>query len=131
VRRGDFDQYHEILRENAPHINNIINPEIEVVKIIENMIRAPGVADVAELGGGQIKFVGVYLDKTSRLAGIKLADLPEKVSDARPLIAAIVREDELIIPRGDDRLMPGDLIYFISEKDKLQASGDPGSFSQV
>jgi trk system potassium uptake protein TrkA len=120
VRRGDFDQYHEILRENAPHIDNIINPEIEVVKTIENMIRAPGVADVAELGGGQIKFVGVYLDKTSRLAGIKLADLPEKVSDARPLIAAIVREDELIIPRGDDRLMPGDLIYFISEKDKLQ-----------
>lgn len=25
----------------------------------------------------------------------------------------------MIIPRGNDRLMPGDLIYFISEKDKL------------
>jgi len=121
VRRGDFDQYHEILRENAPHIDNIINPEIEVVKTIENMIRAPGVADVGELAGGQIKFVGVYLDKNSRLAGIKLADLPDKVTHARPLIAAIVREEEeLIIPRGNDRLMPGDLIYFISEKDKLQ-----------
>jgi len=109
------------LRENAPHIDNIINPEIEVVKTIENMISAPGAADVGELAGGQIKFVGVYLDKNSRLAGIKLADLPDKVTHARPLIAAIVREEEeLIIPRGNDRLMPGDLIYFICEKDKLQ-----------
>jgi trk system potassium uptake protein TrkA len=120
VRRGDFDQYHDILRENAPHIDNIINPEIEVVKTIENMIRVPGVADMGELAGGQIKFVGVYLDKASRLAGIKLAELPEKVTNTRPLIAAVIRDEELIIPRGNDRLMPGDLIYFISEKDKLQ-----------
>jgi trk system potassium uptake protein TrkA len=120
VRGGDFDQYHNMLRKNAPYIDNIINPEIEVVKTIENMIMAPGIADVAELGGGQIKFVGVYLDASSRLAGIKLAELPEKVAGARPLIAAIVREEELIIPRGEDRLMPGDLIYFISDKDRLQ-----------
>jgi trk system potassium uptake protein TrkA len=35
------------------------------------------------------------------------------------LIAAVVREEELIIPRGNDRLLPGDLVYFISEDDKL------------
>ena len=120
VRHGDFDQYHDILREHAPHIDNVINPEIEVVKTIESMLRVPGAADVGEFADGRILFIGVYLDKTSRLAGIKLAELPDKVPDARPLIAAIVREEELIIPRGDDRLMPGDLVYFISEKDKLQ-----------
>jgi trk system potassium uptake protein TrkA len=32
----------------------------------------------------------------------------------------VVREEELIIPRGDDYLMPGDLVYFISEEEKLQ-----------
>ena len=31
VRHGDFDQYHDILREHAPHIDNIIIPEIVVV----------------------------------------------------------------------------------------------------
>ncbi len=120
VRGGDFDQYHDILRDNPPHIDNIINPEIEVVKTIENMIRVPGAADVGELADGQIQFVGVYLDKASRLAGIKLAELPERIGDSRPLIAAIIRDEELIIPRGNDRLMPSDLIYFICEKDKLQ-----------
>ena len=31
----------------------------------------------------------------------------------------MVREDELIIPTGNDRLESGDLVYFISEEDKL------------
>ena len=49
-----------------------------------------------------------------------MSDLPGKIGGARLLIAAIIRNDEdLIIPRGDDRLEPGDIVYFISEEDKL------------
>ena len=54
------------------------------------------------------------------MAGVKLAEIPDKITHVRLLIAAVLREDELIIPRGDDYLMPGDLVYFISEEDKLQ-----------
>ena len=120
VRDADFDKYHEHFREHAPHIDTIINPEIEVVKTITSMMSVPGAVDVGEFADGRIKFIGIYLDKNSRLAGVKLADLPSKIdNNARPLIAAVVREEELIIPRGNDRLMPGDLVYFISEEDKL------------
>jgi trk system potassium uptake protein TrkA len=83
------------------------------------MMRVPGAVDVGEFADGRIRFIGIYLDKNSRLAGIKLTELPEKITDSRPLIAAVVRDEELIIPRGKDRLMPGDLVYFISEEDKL------------
>ena len=120
VRDGDFDRYHDHFRENAPHIDTIINPEIEVVKTIESLMSVPGAADVGEFADGRIKFIGIYLDKDSRLAGVKLAEIPDKITHIRLLIAAVVREEELIIPRGDDYLMPGDLVYFISEKDKLQ-----------
>ncbi len=119
VRDGDFDQYYDHLHEHAPHIDTIINPEIEVVKTIESMMSVPGAVDVGEFADGRIKFIGIYLDKNTRLAGVKLADLPEKIAKGRPLIAAVVREEELIIPRGNDRLMPGDLVYFISEEEKL------------
>jgi trk system potassium uptake protein TrkA len=119
VREADFDQYHQNLREQAPHIDTIINPEVEVVKTIESMMSVPGAVDVAEFADGRIKFVGVYLDKNSRLAGVKLSDLSGKVTGPRLLIAAVVREEELIIPGGNDRLMPGDLVYFISEQEKL------------
>ena len=119
VRDGDFDKYHDHFREHAPHIDTIINPEIEVVKTIESMLKVPGAADVGEFADGRIKFIGIYLDKNSRLTGVKLAEIPHKITHIRLLIAAVVRGEELIIPRGDDYLMPGDLVYFISEEEKL------------
>ncbi len=119
VRESDFDRYTQNLREQAPHIDTVINPEIEVVKTIESMMSVPGAVDVAEFADGRIKFVGVYLDKNSRLAGEKLSKLSGKITGPRLLIAAVVREEELIIPRGNDRLMPGDLVYFISEQENL------------
>jgi trk system potassium uptake protein TrkA len=120
VRDADFDAYHAHFREKAPNIDTIINPEIEVVKTIDRLMQVPGAVDVGEFADGRIKFVGVYLKPDSRLAGIQLYDLPDKLGEARLLIAAVVREEELIIPHGEDRLMPGDLVYFISEEDKFR-----------
>jgi len=119
LRDADFDEYHNNFREHAPHIDTIINPEIEVVKTIYRMMSVPGAVDIGEFADGRIKFVGVNLEDESRLSGVQLSNLPEIIGEARPLIAAVVREDELIIPTGNDRLEPGDLVYFISEEDQL------------
>lgn len=119
VRNGDFDIYHDNFREKSPHIDRIINPEIEVIKTIERLMSVPGAVDVGEFADGRVKFVGIRIDKDARLAGASLSDLPSIIGKQRTLIAAIVREEQLIIPGGSDRLMAGDLVYFISEKDKL------------
>jgi trk system potassium uptake protein TrkA len=140
LRDADFDEYHGNFSEHAPHIDTIINPEIEVVKTIYRMMSIPGAVDIGEFADGRIKyrmmsipgavdigefadgrikFVGVNLEDESRLAGAQLSDLPDIIGETRLLIAAVIREDELIIPRGNDRLEPGDLIYFITEEDKL------------
>lgn len=119
VRNADYDKYHETFQANAPHIDTVINPEIEVVKTIDRMMSVPGAVDVGEFAGGLVKLIGVKLDKDAQLAGIRLTELPEKTGNQRILIAAVVRNEELIIPRGDSRLMPDDLVYFISEEDKL------------
>ncbi len=118
IRNSDFDEYHKIFREHAPHIDTVINPEIEVVKTIERLLEVPGAVDVGEFADGRMKFIGVRLDATARLAGIKLSDIKTKMG-RRTLIAAVIRNEELIIPTGKDRLLPGDLVYFISEADKL------------
>lgn len=119
VRGAGFDEYHEIFREQAPYIETVINPEIEVVKTIERLMHVPGAVDVGEFADGEIKFVGIYLDMDSPLAGVQLSDLPQHLGNQQLLIAAVVREEEVIIPRGQDFLLAGDLIYFISQKDRL------------
>lgn len=119
IRGADFDPYHETFRQQAPHIDTVINPEIEVVKTIERLMRVPGAVDVGAFAGGRINFVGVYLDKNAHLAGARLVDLPGMIDQQRLLIAAILRDEEVIIPTGRDKLLPGDLIYFISEESRL------------
>ena len=120
IRNADFDNYHENLREAAPHIDTIINPDTEVVNTIYRMMSVPGAVDIGEFADGRLKFIGVNLEDHSKLVGARLSELPAIIGEARPLIAAVVREDELIIPRGKDRLRSGDLVYFISEEEKLQ-----------
>ncbi len=119
IRNSDFDKYHDTFREHAPHIDTIINPEIEVVKTIDKLMSVPGAVDAGEFADGRIKFIGIRLDKNARLAGARLSEISAKIGKQSPLIAAIVRNEELIVPRGNNRLMPGDLVYFISEADKL------------
>lgn len=117
VRNADFDDYHEVLKKEAPHIDTVINPEIEVVKSIERLMRVPGAVDVGEFADGHFKFIGTRLEDSAALAGIQLVDIVTRTGKERPLIAAIIRNDELIVPRGKDRLLPGDLVYFISRAD--------------
>ncbi|MBL0715496.1 MAG: NAD-binding protein [Desulfosarcina sp.] len=76
LRGDDFDRYHETFKVNAPHIDTVINPDIEVVRTIERLMSVPGAVDVCEFADGRIKFVGVYLEPGSRLTGVRLADLP-------------------------------------------------------
>lgn len=119
IRGAGFDQYYDTFRDQSPFIETVINPEIEVVKTIQRLMDVPGAVDVGEFANGRIKFVGVNLSPDTLLAGKKLADLPGILGDRRVLIAAIIREEEVIIPRGRDRLEPGDLVYFICEDHKL------------
>jgi trk system potassium uptake protein TrkA len=72
---------------------------------------------VDDFAEGRVKFVGIHLDKSARLAGVPLMEIPAQIGKKIPLIAAVIRDEELIIPRGNDRLLAGDLVYFISEKD--------------
>jgi trk system potassium uptake protein TrkA len=119
IRDAGFDDYHQNFKDAAPHIDTVINPEIEVVKTIQRLMRVPGAVDVGEFAEGRVKFVGIRLDEASPMAGVRLSDFSAMFGQARPLIAAVVRGDELIIPRGNNVLEPGDLVYFISEKKRL------------
>lgn len=120
VRNVDFDPYHERLKKENPHIDTVINPETEVVNTIRKLMDVPGAVDVGDFVDGQVKYVGIRLDKHSPMAGMRLIDFPSKFGGDRPLIAAIIRNNEVIVPRGANSIEPGDLIYFVCETEKLE-----------
>lgn len=85
-------------------------------------MNVPGAVEVGEFADGRLVFVGIYLDGSARLSGVRLSDIYSRTGKKSPLISAVVREEELIIPRGKHRLKAGDLIYFISKKESLMES---------
>ncbi len=122
IRHADFDNYHNIFKEQPPYIDTVINPEIEVVNTIERLISVPGATEVVDLAEGRLKLVGVRLGEDSPYARQKLSDLSARSGGRLFLVAAIVRSEKMIVPRGNTRLMANDIVYFISEKEALGRS---------
>ncbi|MEW5734219.1 MAG: Trk system potassium transporter TrkA [Thermodesulfobacteriota bacterium] len=114
IRDADYTDFAAKLRENPPHIDTIINPELEMSRFIVRLLEEPGAEDVAVFGGGRVRLVGVRVAPLSRLAGVRMKDLLANTGGRKLLIAAIVREEKLIIPSGRDTILQNDLVYFLA-----------------
>ncbi len=71
-----------------------------------------------ELHGGNLLLIGVKLHGDSPLLDHKLKDLP--VKDHNFHVAAIKRNNETIIPKGNDDILRDDLLYFITTPPYIQ-----------
>ncbi|MDE7414576.1 MAG: Trk system potassium transporter TrkA [Muribaculaceae bacterium] len=65
-----------------------------------------------ELHNGRLLLIGVKLHEDSRLLNCKLKDLPVQHHDFH--VAAIKRNNETIIPHGNDEIRYDDIVYFIT-----------------
>lgn len=119
IRSADFDGYRENLKNDAPYIDTIINPEIVVVNTIRRLMSVPGAIDMGSFADGKVSFVGLRIDEQSPMANINLIDFSSIFGSKRPLISAIIRGDKTIVPKGDDKVLPKDIVYFIAETEKL------------
>lgn len=115
IRKSEFDSYHDRFKNENPHIDTVINPEIEVVNTIKKLMEVPGATDVGSFVDGKVKYIGLRLGRHSPMAGMKLIDFSSRFGQDRPLIAAIIRNNEVIVPRGSNSVEAGDLVYFICE----------------
>lgn len=115
IRDEEYTAFTKTLRGELLNIGMVINPEVEVVKTIQRMITMPGAVDVSEFAGGRLKLVGVKIRDDSPLAGMKLKDLRSLTGDLRLIVGAIIREDALIIPGGQDGLQTDDITYVVAE----------------
>lgn len=66
----------------------------------------------AELHNGDLLLIGVKIHSNSVLLNVKLKDMPVTTHDFH--IAAIKRNNETIIPNGNDEILPDDVVYFIT-----------------
>lgn len=75
-----------------------------------------------ELHNGNLLLIGVKLHSHSPLINCKLKDLPVKAHDFH--VAAIKRNNETIIPGGNDEILHDDIVYFITTPPFVQEVRD-------
>lgn len=100
----------QIIREMG--IDYVIYPEQLAAIDIANSLSHNWSRYWGELHNGDLLLIGVKIHDNSVLLNVKLKDLPVTTHDFH--IAAIKRNNETIIPNGNDEILPDDVVYFIT-----------------
>ena len=108
----------ELFSPNHLAVDVTISPEIEVAKAITRSIEVAGAFDVFSLLSAQVKIVGVRPKRKSPLLNTPLKMLPGLFPDLEVTIGCIIRDEKVIIPSGEDRILDGDEVYCLVHADK-------------
>ena len=108
-------------REHAP-VDVLISPEILLTQYIARLIEYPGALQVMDFAGGKAQLVATEAEAGGLLIGQKLYTLRHHMpggSDAR--LAAIYRQGQLILPKGDTIIEENDLVFFLAARRHIPA----------
>lgn len=118
IRDPEYLSQRSFLRD-ALGLALIINPEYECAKEISRILRMPGAARVEAFPKSNAEIVEFKVGSGSPLAGIQLSELEAKTK-AKVLIAAIERNENLIIPGGRETISAGDRISVIGASPEMR-----------
>ncbi|MDE6464165.1 MAG: Trk system potassium transporter TrkA [Muribaculaceae bacterium] len=117
-----IDTYDFMNPSNAAHVRHmgvdrVIYPEHLAAEEIITSLRRSWARNWFELHDGCIMLAGVKLREGAPLAGIQLKDFAFGHRNFH--VAAIKRNHETIIPRGDDYMQVGDILYFTTTREHI------------
>jgi len=116
VRSPEYVQKDQALFREWMGIDLLINPEMVTALEILQILKTPAALDVEEFAEGLVRLLEVNLRKDSPFANIQLKSL---TLPASILVVGILRQDKMIIPNGNDLLLPDDHVFFIGEHDAI------------
>jgi trk system potassium uptake protein TrkA len=95
-------------------VHSLIYPEMLAAKEIVDAVKMSWIRQWWEFCGGALVLVGTKMRETAEILDVPLHELGGR--DIPFHIVAIKRNNETIIPRGDDRILLGDIVYFTTTK---------------
>ena len=121
IRDLDFLSASQVYLKENFNIDLMINPEYITAREINRILMMPAALNVEDFAQGKVRIFETKIQPGSQLADIPLKDLrlPQDV-----LAGLIFRNNLMIIPHGDDYLLPNDNAFFVG------ASGEIEKFSK-
>jgi len=106
------------LLQDSLNIDDLVDPRMTTVSRIMEHVHRGTIGTVYSLLDGQYEFIEAKILEKSELVNKKIRDLnlPEDIR-----IGAIVRKNQVIIPRSNFIFEREDLVVFLAKREELQA----------
>ncbi len=113
-------EYVELWREGQLDVDFVVSSELETAHAISRIIGVPAARQTDVFADGQVQLVefDVQNGVAPEVVGVPLRDATFP-RDSK--VAAIIRQDEMLLPKGDERIAPGDRIVIIGSPQAAQA----------
>jgi trk system potassium uptake protein TrkA len=117
VRNQEYAEKDKLIFNESLGIDLTINPEMVTALEISRILLTPAALDVEDFADGRVRMLEVKIPADSILTKTPLnrLSLPEQV-----LIAGILRQDRMLIPHGDDMILPHDCVFFVGEHSAIK-----------
>lgn len=86
-----------------------------------NIISHPGTTQVVDLFNGRVQVIGFQVHMDSPLIRAPLQAVADQELLNKLRFVAVMRGDEMIVPRGDTRFLIGDIVYVASQPEHIQS----------
>ena len=118
-----IDNYEYLLPENKKFfetmgLNHLIYPEVLAANEIEESLRTNWMRYHLHLAQGGLELCVVKVRENAKIIGQTFAS--GAYNHGKYRIVAIKREQETLIPRGNDTVEVGDMVYCVCPKDNLE-----------
>lgn len=117
VRNEEYLQEGELFSKELLGIDHVINPQSEMVNTIQSIMEIPSASEVIDFVSGRVKLIGFVVTQDSPFVDRKLISFIDLRGSV--LIGAIVRGNQVVIPRGEDVIQAGDLVYVVARTAEL------------
>lgn len=116
-----IDNYEYLLPKHKEYfsslgVDSLIYPEQLAAEEIATSIKYSWMRQMLEFGNGALVMIGVKVRENASILNIPFKDLP---NDIPYHIVAMQRDDETIIPRGNDIIVPNDIVCFMTTREYI------------
>jgi Trk K+ transport system NAD-binding subunit len=89
--------------------------------MVENYLDRPGVAELFEIETGVASLIDMEVPEDAAVIGRRIQDIeiPEQC-----VVAAVIRGDDFVVPRGQTEICGGDHVVFVGPSDAVQTAHD-------
>ncbi|MFZ1729213.1 MAG: Trk system potassium transporter TrkA [Bacteroidota bacterium] len=119
LRNADFIEGSAHLQPEHFGITQVIYPEENTLAAVMNFIETPFAIDAQDFARRAVLLRSYLITERMPIANRSLIELRNDPRGNRLLVVAIIRNDTVIIPRGDAVIQPGDKPVFIFPREAL------------